>query len=230
MKGSKKWVYLRIIPLVCRQGAPQWALIPYTDPWTVPGLAPGRLRCWFGSSLFLCHRKHGPKKRHQVLQTGNLGKAAGPGLQVGTCACRQSPHLWTLRIMAMKPSLLFLIQRPHFQRSDGGVDARSGGCPSQIHRYIPHSLHSQSRLHEAHHTGHRCRCQNEGPFWFASLNLFISTRCDAFTFMASFAPCSFIKATCGTCWISSGPACAPHRPSWDPRCGGWLISTKCWAP
>lgn len=80
-----------------------------------------------------------------------------------------------------------LIQRPHFQRSDGGVDARSSGCPSQIHCYIPPSLHSQNRWHEAHHTGHWYRCQNEGTYLFETLNIFICTGCDAFTFMASFS-------------------------------------------
>lgn len=208
MKGSKKWIYLRIIPLVCRQSAPQWALVPYTDPWTVPGLAPGWLRCWFGSSLFLCHRQHGPKKRNQVLQTGNLGKAAGLGLQVRTCVQPVAPAL-NSQSHGNETFTLILIQRPHFQRSDGGVDTRSGGCPSQIHCYIPHSLHSQNRWHEAHHTGHWCRCQNEGTFWFASLNIFQSTSCDAFTFMASFSPAASSKPSPELAGYPTG-LCALH--------------------
>lgn len=90
-------------------------------------------------------------------------------------SCRTWPSGTDMCVQTVAPALnsqnignetfaLILIQRPHFQRSDGGVDTRSGGCPSQIHRYIPHSLHSQSRWHEAHHTGHRCGCQNEGTF------------------------------------------------------------------
>lgn len=122
---------------------------------------------------------------------------------------------------------LILIQRPHFQRSDGGVDTRSGGCPSQIHRYIPHSLHSQNRWHEAHHTGHWCRYQNEGTFLICVIKPLHIDKLRCIHIHGFIFPCSFIKATCGTCWISYGPVCAPHHPSWDPRCGGWLISTKC---
>lgn len=70
--------------LLCRQVPAQWALIPDTDLRSVPGLASGRLCCGPGSGLFLCHWECGPEERHQVLQTGSLGKTAGPGLQVST--------------------------------------------------------------------------------------------------------------------------------------------------
>lgn len=90
------------------------------------------------------------------------------GTLVKTAVAAQS-----LTVTRIKPQLSFLIQRPHFQRPDGGVDTRSSGCPTQIHCHIPPSLHSQNGRHEAHHTSHGCRCQNKGTV-LISLNVSFS--------------------------------------------------------